>query len=634
MFKKLCIIALIGYNYHNSHTFNNIEKKMIKKIILSLSLITLSSAQDLKTVVEDVISTNPIVIERLKNYNIAKEDIDIAKAGYYPKLDLSLGVGIENTHKSGLDATPSSESSNLSVYRNSLTYTHNLFNGFETTYSVQQEKNKTIAAAYSYIEQVNDVVYDTVDIYLEIIKNYELLEISKENVTITNDIFKKVQQLYESGLTTLSEVNKIESSLSLAKANLIVQENTLENILQKMKRVLGRDVNPKNLSVPAFNVKLPQNLDIATQYAMLHNPSLLVSDYNIKLAQAAYKKDKSSFLPSVDLEVKQAINKNLSAVEGEDNRFSAMVYLTYNLFNGYSDSTQRQKNISTIHQEIQIKNKLRREVIEGISLSWISNEKISQQLIHLKDYEKFANKTLTLYSKEYDLGRRSLLDLLSAQNDYTGSKSQIVEAKYNALFAKYRILDAMGTLVESISQENNNIAYENVGLKGQAPKNNDSLPIFFDTDNDLIPDNTDICSNSLSSELKNNFGCKDTDINPNIKSIERYNGFLFESKSTNLTIDGQKRLNALIRQLKPYGLNKIEFDLFGNAKDDESTEEEFLLLSKLRAKKIENELIKAGALSSKITIFAKSNTSPMYSDENKEFNKLNNRVDIIIKKIK
>ena len=64
-----------------------------------------------------------------------------------------------------------------------------------------------------------------------------------------------------------------------------------------------------------------------------------------------------------------------------------------------------------------------------------------------KKYEKFSNKTLELYSREYDLGRRSLLDLLSAQNDLIGANSQIINANYNILFAKYRILDAMGILV-------------------------------------------------------------------------------------------------------------------------------------------------------------------------------------------
>jgi adhesin transport system outer membrane protein len=47
------------------------------------------------------------------------------------------------------------------------------------------------------------------------------------------------------------------------------------------------------------------------------------------------------------------------------------------------------------------------------------------------------------------------------------------------LFAKYRILDAMGTLVSTVLGETD-ILYSNVGLRGETPKNNDTLPISYD----------------------------------------------------------------------------------------------------------------------------------------------------------
>jgi adhesin transport system outer membrane protein len=46
------------------------------------------------------------------------------------------------------------------------------------------------------------------------------------------------------------------------------------------------------------------------------------------------------------------------------------------------------------------------------------------------------------------------------------------------LFAKYRILDAMGTLVTTVLQNSENL-YANVGLRGETPQNNDELPISY-----------------------------------------------------------------------------------------------------------------------------------------------------------
>jgi adhesin transport system outer membrane protein len=381
---------------------------------------------------------------------------------------------------------------------------------------------------------------------------------------------------------------------------------------------------------PELNVALPANIEEAAHYAMQNNPSLLVSKYNVKLAQATYKEKKSPFYPKIDIEVSQSMNENLSAIEGTDNRFRAMAYLSYNFFNGFADSSALQKSISQVHQEVESKNSIRRSVIEGLNLSWAANEKLADQLEHLNEYKKFSLKTLTLYSKEYDLGRRSLLDLLSAQNDFIGAKSQIINTQYSMLYAKYRILDAMGTLVTTVIGDSD-IVYSNVGLVGTTPENEDALPISYDRDKDLIVDEEDICSNSLSNEMRSIYGCKF--IYEDTKRIERYSAFLFEEESELLTEEGLERLDNLIKQLTPYGFKYLKFDIIGNVDDKDMSEEEMLILSEKRAATVKEKLIEAGAIEGNITIHAKADKAPMFSNDNSEAIELNNRVDIIVKKL-
>lgn len=447
---------------------------MNPKIVLALSLATALFAQDIKTTVSEVLSSNPIVQERLKNYNATKEDITAAKAGYLPKLDLSIGVGKEDGERA-----PNSLPFDYSVYQNSLSLTQNVFKGFETQSRVAQHENRTVAAAYNYIEKVNNLSFEALSAYIDMMKNKELLDTQKENIEIHTEIFKKVQKLYDAGLTTLSEVNKIESALALANANYVVQENTLLDASHTMRKILGHTLETQSMVKPATDVPLPATVEEATEIATKNNPSLLVSKYNIELARATYEEKKSPFYPSVDLELSQSYNKNLSGIEGKYENLRAMAYLRYNLFNGFADSAGMQKSVSTINQEMEIRNRLQREVIERLNLSWTSHEKLGEQLKYLNEYKKFSLQTLTLYSKEYDLGRRSLLDLLSAQNDFIGAKAQIITSEYSLLFAKYRVLDAMGTLVTTVVQESDTL-YSKVGLRGETPPNNDTLPISYD----------------------------------------------------------------------------------------------------------------------------------------------------------
>ncbi|MEA1892744.1 MAG: TolC family outer membrane protein [Campylobacterota bacterium] len=608
---------------------------MKKRILLALTLITSLNAQDLKTTINEVLSTNPIVLERLKNYNSTKEDITIAQSGYYPSIDLSLGGGFENskitTPQEGLPNEI--DNTGLAVYQNSLTYTQNIFNGFETTHQVQEEEHRTTSAAYSYIEKANDTAFEMLNSYLQVMRNNELLNTAKENIEINEEILKKVQKLYDSGLTTLSEVNKIESSLSLAKSNYVVQENTLLDVKYGMHRILGRYLKPEDMSRPDIQIELPKTKENATQIAMKNNPSLLVGNYNIKLAQATYKGRKSPFYPQIDVEISQSLNRNLSGVEGESDKFRAMAYVKYNLFNGFSDQAVLQKSISTIHKEVEVKNVLRREVVEGLNLSWAAYEKLTQQLVYLKDYKKFSLETLTLYSKEYDLGRRSLLDLLSAQNDFIRSKSQIIDTEYSLLFAKYRILDAMGNLISTIVDgDNNDELYSNVGLRDNTPQNRDSLPIKYDKDMDLIVDEQDICNNSLTTQMRNIYGCEK--IYEDTLVIERYSSFLFEDDSAELSDEGEQRLNDLITQLQPYGWDFLKFDILSNAQNDDLNDDELLLLSSKRAEVIKTQLLEAGADSIRVIIHSNADKAPLYSDENADSVELNNRADIIVRKLR
>jgi outer membrane protein OmpA-like peptidoglycan-associated protein len=134
---------------------------------------------------------------------------------------------------------------------------------------------------------------------------------------------------------------------------------------------------------------------------------------------------------------------------------------------------------------------------------------IKKQLKDLREYSKFSEKTLDLYKEEYDLGRRSLLDLLSAQNDVINSRSQIIKAEYDQLFAKYRILDAMGLLVVAINGSADEFTSKvNLYTDENAKEILDTVPVKYDVDNDEIADNIDLCDNSLKVDNIMPYGCK------------------------------------------------------------------------------------------------------------------------------
>ncbi|MEA1918125.1 MAG: TolC family outer membrane protein [Campylobacterota bacterium] len=604
------------------------SNKFGTKIVLSLVLSSLIQAETLKEVVEDVLNTNPIILERLNNYNAVREDVTVSKADYLPKLDLRVAGGHEQTTKETLN---NNNPVNLNVYESSLKLTQNVFRGFNTYYDVRANEARKAAAAYKYVEQANMVSLDMARTYMEVLRNRDLLINEEDNVKINEEIFVKVKKLYDNGLTTLSEVNKIESSLSLAMSNYTVKQNDLKDATHNLHRILGRYIDIKDMKYPTCTLSLPKSREDALEYAIKNNPSLLVSNFDIKFAQEALKQSRSAYMPTVDLEVTQDFNKNSGGYVGDDNKFRAMAVMNYNLFNGFSDQATVQKRVSLVNEEVQLKNKLRRDTIEELNLGWEKHEMKKDQLAHLRKYKEFSLKTLTLYSKEYDLGRRTLLDLLSSQNDFVSSKAQIINAETDILIAKMRVLDSMGAFVISvINDDKRSTMYSNVGLGKKAEVAKDTLPAKIDTDGDLIANDEDLSDNSLKTKPLSFYGQAIFD--GSVTKTLHY-GFLTytDEDSTTLDENSTQQLNDMLEDIANLDRDRLKIVVYSHT-DDSFSKDESMQLSKERADKIMAQIQDAGVAKENIVADALGKIVPLYIDEGNAV-EANNRTEVLIQQL-
>ena len=477
-------------------------------ISLALLFAMNGNALTLKESVIEVLNTNPVIQERLRNYRATQQDLSIAESEYYPSLDLR-AVGGYN--KAGTFKELPLYEGSYTNYESALVFTQNIFDGFSTMHKVGYQEARILAAAYNYVEVSNDIAFQMTQAYLNVIKGRELLAIEYENVNINMSIYKKIKDLYDAGLTTDSEVKKIQAFLSLARSNLTVQKNNTRDSEYTFRRLLGRLPIPSQMEIPKAEIPMPESIERASMYAMEKNPSILVSNYNVKGAQELWKQQRKNYYPTVDLEVSQNFNDASEKPNGfdqADDRFRARLVLNYNIFRGGADKAEVQKNVSKINQEVEIRRDLKRQVIEGLNLSWNAYEMITDQLVDLRDYKLYSDKTLELYQDEYDQGIRSLLDLMQSQSDVINARRQIITAEYDLKFAKYRVLDAMGLMVLAVTGDSDEYAARVNLYSDEAQEVLDTLPINFDVDNDNITDNIDQCDNSHENDNIMPDGCR------------------------------------------------------------------------------------------------------------------------------
>ena len=571
-----------------------VKKKLISVVASSVCLLSINlHALTLKESVLEALDTNPVVQERLKNFNETQQDLEITKSEWLPSLDYRATFGRNEAGNLKNETNESSYNHNViddgyNHYTQSLKLTQNIFNGFSTTHKIDYQRARILGAAQHYLENANDIAFQMSGAYLDVIRSYKLYQNAKDNVAINEKIYKDVQSLYNQGLTTKSEMTKIYASLSLAKSNLVVQKNNAVDKEFRFKRLFGREVDVSTLTLPNLSYALPESKERATMYAIQNNPSILVSNFNIKGAQALYKEKKSNFYPKVDLEIEQVYNdvNKRNNFDMPDDRLKAYVVLSWNLYKGGAHTADLQKSRSTINKEVELQRDLKRQTIEGLELSWSAYELLGQQLDELYKYYEYSQETLDSYQSEYEMGRRTLLDLLSAQNDLVNSKSQIINAQMDKLFAQYRILDAMGLLVNAVVDDKQN--YDKIVSPTVKPFDivKDELPVNLDVDKDGVVDSLDICDNSKNNDDIAPYGCsqkeEDSDLDGIVNSKDKCpesvfgeivdaNGCSVENSVNKFAVKNEDYVNSVIayteqspKKSDKLGLYDYEFNVAAN----------------------------------------------------------------------
>lgn len=309
-------------------------------------------------------------------------------------------------------------------------------------------------------------------------------------------------------------------------------------------KLLGDKVNRNELSLPTFNYSLPKTIEDATTHSVENNPSMLVTEFNIKTAKTAMDQAKAGFLPKLDFELAYNFDRNTSDTIGHERNYTALLVLKHNLYRGNADVETTKKNRANIMQEYENQREIKRQIIEGLQLSWSAYTMLEKQIIFLNSYKQESKATLDLYKQEFEDGSRTLIDLLTAQDDYISSQNKLTTATYDLLFAKYRLLDSMGDLVNKIFSEDAkryyqpiNSYYEKVLAENEKF---DTTPEFSnDRDKDSITDDKDLCDNTKLGLKVDMFGCA-IDSKEVIESVPVTNNIPTKSNQINSLLDKEE----------------------------------------------------------------------------------------------
>lgn len=416
---------------------------------LTVCAVSTASALTLNEAIRYTLETNPEVMAARNEHLARSQEVDVAKAGYRPTLDIAAGIGrqtIESQSTGGEEVT-------LTRHESSVAARQMVFDGFATSEEVNRQQARANSALYKAGEIEENTVLRAADVYLNILRQNELLDLARETLYEHQNIHDQMVLRNKSGVGSKADLDQISARLALANSNMISAQSNLLDSQTNFYRVTGLQPQINQVEVPKHIQTMPASVESAEELALEQHPTLKSANADVESAVAQYEAAESVFWPNLHIEADKRWDEDIDGVVGESEDLVVALRMRYNLYNGGGDKSRRKQTAHLIEQAKDIRNNTQRQVIESLRLSWSAHQTIDDQLKYLEMHVRASLATKSAYQKQFNIGRRTLLDLLNTENEVVDSKRTLINATYDQLFAQYRIFNSMGQLRRELSGE-------------------------------------------------------------------------------------------------------------------------------------------------------------------------------------
>lgn len=421
-------------------------------------LVLLLPGAALATTLEETVSlaleTNPEVGVVQADREAIDQELRQARAQYFPSVDLRAAYGPEFSNSPATrnrDTRPPGGDASTTLMRaeSQLTLSQMLFDGFATQSEVERQLARINSASYRVQEAAEFVGLDAIEAHLNVLRNQELVRLAEENLAEHRVILGQVSQLEREGAIGIADVRQTEARVAAAQTALATSAGNLRDAKAMYIRVVG--IPPEELDEPVPpSYALPESAEAAAAEAAISSPTVQIASADIGTAEAELTGSRSGYYPRLDLELGTSANNNLDGIRGGNVDAQALLVLRYNLSRGGGDIAREREAFARLGEARQELLVARRQASEEARIAYNALITALERVDALRAAAVAQRATRDAYAQQFDLGQRSLLDLLDAENELFIARSNLVTAEYTAMFAVYRVLAVTGDLLPTL----------------------------------------------------------------------------------------------------------------------------------------------------------------------------------------
>ena len=414
------------------------NKQIIMSGVFLICVINVAHA-DVYVALQHVYDKNPVINQGRTGVDLAVANVKTAMTNWQPYVGVSGNIGAARTKvdEYTFDYSP---------LQYGVEFQQNIFQGGANLARIKSSKSELNAAKANLSATQQEVFLDAINAYINVLNTREVLNLNKNNQVVLTEYYNQVRDRQSLGALTQTDVSQAAARLEMAKYSVADAGAAFDNALETFKRICNEcDMDFVDINLSPVSGLFPYDIDVAEEYALRHHPLLIALGEYEDAARQNINVAYQSILPDID--VRGAIQQMDDVPYLDEIRDSRIgVYVRVPLYDkgtAFANADKVRANIADIQDKI---IDARRVVIENLRSAWnIYNAQ--EYAISAAAASVDANRlALDGMRDEQARGRRTVLDVLNAEQDLLDSRVAHTRAIHSRISAYFAILAATGKL--------------------------------------------------------------------------------------------------------------------------------------------------------------------------------------------
>lgn len=399
---------------------------------------TTARAQTFEEALAGSYTTSPNLLAERARLRSTDEALPQALANWRPTVSVSGSAGRARVNETGLV-----KPQNFNPVTASAQVTQPLYRGGRTEAQTEQAKAQIQAERARLAAQEQSSLLDAATAYLNLLRDQATLDLDISNEQVLRTQLEATRDRFRVGEVTRTDVSQAEASLAGAVAARIQAEGTVNSARATFIRTTG--ITPTNLATPpSFDDKLPKTLEEAQTAAATDNPNVIAAQFDENASRNQIDLTAGQLLPQVNLVASYSWNARSQFNLPHIDQAEVVAQVSMPLYEaGATYSAIRQAKQQANFYRVTIDTQ-RRSSIEQATTAYQNLTSARAQLSSLKTQIQANTIALEGTRQEANVGSRTVLDVLNAEQTLLNSQVNLVQAQRDDLVAGYNLLTSVG----------------------------------------------------------------------------------------------------------------------------------------------------------------------------------------------